>query len=75
MKKITTSVGALTIVMMSYGQNDSITISKSQFNEIYSFLESSIKWIEKEKNNSVELDYQCNWMWKLKDELEIIKQK
>ena len=75
MKKITTSVGALTIVMMSYGQNDSITISKSQFNEIYSFLESSIKWIEKEKNNSVELDYQCNWIWKLKDELEIIKQK
>ena len=69
------SVAALSITMMSYGQNDSITISKSQFNEIYSFLENSIKWIEEEKDNSIELDYQCKWIWRLKDELEIIKQK
>ena len=73
MKKLTLSVATLLIAGISYGQNDSITISKEQFIEIYHFLNSSTKWIDEEEGNGIELDNQCEWMWRLRDELEIIK--
>ncbi len=73
MKKLTLSIAILLIAEISHGQNDSITISREQFIEIYNFLNSSTKWIEKEKGNGIELDNQCEWMWRLRDELEIIK--
>ena len=73
MKKIILSVATLLIVGISYGQNDSITISKAQFIEIYHFLDSSTEWIDKEDGNGIELDNQCKWMWRLRDELETIK--
>ena len=69
---------SLLLTTFSYGQvaiNDSILISKEQLNEIYSFLNSNIKWIEENpQENGIELDIDCKWMWRLRDELKEIKE-
>ena len=73
MKKIAIKTIMIALTINSYAQSDSITISKSQLEEMYSFIDGSIKWIEKEDGNGVELDKHCKWLWILREELKYYK--
>ena len=65
MKKLTLSVAALTIAMMSYGQtsNDSIQMSKFEVREMINTLEDILEWQHQdmEEGETSQGSYEEKW--------------